>query len=39
MPLREICGGDASRTDTHGRKLPESMLNNTWAVTQDNGLE
>lgn len=23
-----ICGRDASRTDMHGRKLPESMLKN-----------
>lgn len=34
-----ICGRDASRTDMHGRKLPESMLKNTWTVRQDNGLE
>lgn len=33
MPVTEnaseaVCGRDASRTDTHGRTLPESMLKN-----------
>lgn len=34
-----ICGRDASRTDTHGRKIPLSVLKNrinTWRVTQAN---
>lgn len=44
MPICEnafeaICGRDASRTDMHGRKLPESTLKNrinTQIVTQAN---